>query len=154
VKNVMFVLATESLDVDDRRVLLAITVEIEDGCVEHIQLKEGDSAEAVAMKFCRDHALPEQFVAPLTEHIVSNIISIRCQLICCTLTVNVSNINVRSQDLVFSCTKFTQCLTHVCLSNFFPFAAKRIATLYSILKSNLCLIARIRLCMVALLIAR
>jgi hypothetical protein len=44
--------------------------------VEHIQLKDGDSAEAVAMKFCRDHALPEQFVAPLTEHIVSNIISI------------------------------------------------------------------------------
>ncbi|XP_073388537.1 uncharacterized protein [Physcomitrium patens] len=61
---------------NDRRVLLAITVEIEDGCVEHIQLKEGDSAEATAMKFCRDHALPEQFVAPLTEHIVSNIISI------------------------------------------------------------------------------
>ncbi|KAG0591885.1 hypothetical protein KC19_1G209400 [Ceratodon purpureus] len=61
---------------DDRRVLLAITVEIEDGCVEHIQLKEGDSAEAVAMKFCQDHALPEQFVAPLTEHIVNNIISI------------------------------------------------------------------------------
>ncbi|KAG0617566.1 hypothetical protein M758_5G199500 [Ceratodon purpureus] len=61
---------------DDRRVLLAITVEIEDGCVEHIEMKEGDSAEAVAMKFCRDHSLPDQFVAPLTEHIVSNIISI------------------------------------------------------------------------------
>lgn len=69
-------LATDNLS-NDRRVLLAITVEIEDGCVEHIQLKEGDSAEATAMKFCRDHALPEQFVAPLTEHIVSNIISIR-----------------------------------------------------------------------------
>jgi hypothetical protein len=53
-------------------------VEIEDGCVEHIQLKEGDSAEAVAIKFCQEHALPEQFVAPLTQHIVSNIISIRC----------------------------------------------------------------------------
>lgn len=70
--------AAENLDVDERSVLLAITVEIEDGCVEHIQLKEGDCAEAVAMKFCRDHDLPEQFVAPLTEHIVSNIISIRC----------------------------------------------------------------------------
>ncbi|KAG0620707.1 hypothetical protein M758_4G237100 [Ceratodon purpureus] len=61
---------------DDRKVLLALTVEIEDGCVERIQLKEGDSAEAVAIKFCIDHALPEQFVAPLTEHIVNNIISI------------------------------------------------------------------------------
>jgi hypothetical protein len=61
-----------------RQVVLAITVEIEDGCVEHIQLKEGDSAEAVAIKFCQEHALPEQFVAPLTQHIVSNIISIRC----------------------------------------------------------------------------
>ena len=77
---------TENQLSDDRRVLLAITVEIEDGCVEHIQLKEGDSAEAVAMKFCQDHQLPEQFVAPLTEHIVSNIISIRCvvrESICC-----------------------------------------------------------------------
>ncbi|KAG6552481.1 hypothetical protein Mapa_005901 [Marchantia paleacea] len=61
---------------DDRRVLLAITVEIEDGCVEHIEMKEGDSAEAVAKKFCGDHFLPEQFVAPLTEHIVSNIVSL------------------------------------------------------------------------------
>ncbi|BBN01385.1 hypothetical protein MPTK1_2g07010 [Marchantia polymorpha subsp. ruderalis] len=61
---------------DDRRVLLAITVEIEDGCVEHIEMKEGDSAEAVAKKFCGDHLLPEQFVAPLTEHIVSNIVSL------------------------------------------------------------------------------
>lgn len=60
-----------------RRTLLAITVEIEDGCVEHIHMKEGDSAEAVATKFCRDHNLPDQFIAPLTEHIVSNIISIR-----------------------------------------------------------------------------
>ncbi|XP_024367520.1 uncharacterized protein [Physcomitrium patens] len=61
---------------DERRVLLAITVEIEDGCVEHIEMKEGDSAEAVAIKFCQDHNLPDQFVALLTEHIVSNIISI------------------------------------------------------------------------------
>ena len=64
--------------VDDRRVLLAITVEIAEGCVEHIEMKEGDSAEAVAMKFCRDHNLPDQFMAPLTEHIVTNFISIRC----------------------------------------------------------------------------
>jgi len=63
--------------IDGRKVLLAITVEIEDGCVELIEMKEGDSAEAVAMKFCQDHNLPYQFVAPLTEHIVSNIISIR-----------------------------------------------------------------------------
>lgn len=61
---------------DTRRVLLAITVEIEDGCVEHIEMREGDSAEAVATKFCRDHSLPDQFVAPLTEHIVSNIVNL------------------------------------------------------------------------------
>ncbi|CAM6056371.1 unnamed protein product [Sphagnum tenellum] len=61
---------------DDRRVLLAITVEIEDGSVEHIEMKEGDSAEAVATKFCLKHSLPDQFVAPLTEHIISNIMSI------------------------------------------------------------------------------
>lgn len=61
---------------DERRVLLAFTVEIDDRCVEHFQLREGDSAEAVAMKFCQTHTLPEQFVAPLTEHIVSNIISL------------------------------------------------------------------------------
>lgn len=53
-------------------------MEIDDGCVEHIQLKEGDSAEVVAMKFCQDHALPEKFVGPLTEHIVNSIISLRC----------------------------------------------------------------------------
>jgi hypothetical protein len=52
-------------------------VEIEDGSVEHIQMKEGDSAEAVATKFCLKHSLPDQFVAPLTEHIISNIMSIR-----------------------------------------------------------------------------
>lgn len=68
--------ATENSD--ERRVLLAITVEIDDGCVEYIHLREGDSAEAVAIKFCQAHALPEQFVAPLTEHIVSNIITLRC----------------------------------------------------------------------------
>jgi len=57
------------------------------------------------MKFCRDHALPEQFVPPLTEHIVSNIISIRCRPICCTLRVDLSKVNVNSQDFVFSRTK-------------------------------------------------
>lgn len=62
---------------------MAITVEIEDGCVEHIEMKEGDSAEAVAIKFCQDHNLPDQFVALLTEHIVSNIISIRYVLVVC-----------------------------------------------------------------------
>lgn len=82
----LFVDATENVS-DERRILLAITVEIDDGCMEHIQLKEGDSAEAVAMKFCQAHALPEQFVAPLTEHIVSNIISLRCVVITETFVV-------------------------------------------------------------------
>ncbi len=52
-------------------------MEIDDGCVEHIETRAGDSPETVAMKFCLDHGLPEQFVAPLAEHIVSNIISLR-----------------------------------------------------------------------------
>ncbi|CAM6029269.1 unnamed protein product [Sphagnum balticum] len=64
------------LDDDPQQVLLAITVEIDDGCVEHIEMRAGDSPEAVAMKFCLNHGLPEQFVAPLAEHIASNIISL------------------------------------------------------------------------------
>ena len=61
-----------------RLTLLSITVEIEDGCSGHIQMKEGDSAEGVAIAFCRDYSLPDDFVAPLTEHILHNIINIRC----------------------------------------------------------------------------
>ncbi|XP_073393958.1 uncharacterized protein [Physcomitrium patens] len=61
---------------DYRRVLLSITVEIQDECVEHIHFKEGDSAEVMAIKFCEKHCLPEQFVAPLAEQIVSNIIPV------------------------------------------------------------------------------
>ncbi len=63
---------------NDRRVLLDITVEIEGQCAEHIEMKEGDTAESVAKKFCRRQCLPDLLVAPLTDHIVSNIISIRC----------------------------------------------------------------------------
>ncbi|KAG0558316.1 hypothetical protein KC19_10G018400 [Ceratodon purpureus] len=59
-----------------RLTLLSITVEIEDGCSGHIQMKEGDSAEGVAIAFCRDYSLPDDFVAPLTEHILHNIINI------------------------------------------------------------------------------
>ncbi|CAN5973821.1 unnamed protein product [Sphagnum jensenii] len=62
---------------NDRRVLLDITVEIEGQCAEHIEMKEGDTAESVAKKFCRRQCLPDLLVAPLTDHIVSNIISIR-----------------------------------------------------------------------------
>lgn len=53
-------------------------MEIQDECVEHIHFKEGDSAEVMAIKFCEKHCLPEQFVAPLAEQIVSNIIPVRC----------------------------------------------------------------------------
>ncbi|KAJ7537510.1 hypothetical protein O6H91_11G008900 [Diphasiastrum complanatum] len=60
---------------DEQRVLLAITVEIEDGRVEHMEMREGDSAEEVSVKFCQDHGLPTQFVAPLTEHILKNLMS-------------------------------------------------------------------------------
>ncbi|KAH7426022.1 hypothetical protein KP509_11G081800 [Ceratopteris richardii] len=55
---------------DDRQVLLAITVEIHDGHTGTISVHEGDSAEDVATKFCKDHAISEQYITPLTEHIV------------------------------------------------------------------------------------
>ncbi|KAL2642929.1 hypothetical protein R1flu_010516 [Riccia fluitans] len=61
---------------DNRRVLLAITVEIEDGCVEHMEMLEGDSAEVVAKKFCADHQLADVFIGPLKDHIESNIASL------------------------------------------------------------------------------
>jgi len=75
--SVLFPPKENESDDDPQRVLLAIAVEIDDGCVEHIEMRAGDSPETVAMKFCLDHGLPEQFVAPLAEHIVSNIISLR-----------------------------------------------------------------------------
>jgi len=62
----------------NRKTLLTITAEIEDGCTIHVQMKEGDSAEGVAKMFCRDYSLPDDLVAPLTELILNNIINIRC----------------------------------------------------------------------------
>lgn len=59
--------------------------------MEYIHLREGDSAEAVAIKFCQAHALPEQFVAPLTEHIVSNIITLRCVVNTATFALDASS---------------------------------------------------------------
>ncbi|KAJ7540586.1 hypothetical protein O6H91_10G022300 [Diphasiastrum complanatum] len=68
----------EAVDIKNkRRVLIDIAVEIEDGKVEHIEIKDGDTAEEVATKFCHIHALPAQLVAPLTDHIVRNIMEIR-----------------------------------------------------------------------------
>lgn len=64
---------------DDRQVLLAITVEIEEGRMEVIAVREGDSAAEVASKFCRDHAIPERYVSPLAEHIVTKLQDIREQ---------------------------------------------------------------------------
>ncbi|MCO5585676.1 hypothetical protein L7F22_039612 [Adiantum nelumboides] len=58
---------------DDRQVLLAITVEIEEGRMEVISVREGDCAEEVASKFCKDHAIPDRYVTPLTEHIVNKL---------------------------------------------------------------------------------
>lgn len=64
-------------DEEERRILLAITVEVEDGHLEYIEVRDGDSAEAAAMKFCQIHLLPEKYVAPLTEHIVEEVRRIR-----------------------------------------------------------------------------
>ncbi|XP_024534971.1 uncharacterized protein LOC9657376 isoform X2 [Selaginella moellendorffii] len=55
--------------IEEREVLFDITVEVEDGREVHIQMKEGDSAEQIASKFCHDQNLPSQLVLPLTEHI-------------------------------------------------------------------------------------
>ncbi|XP_024538330.1 uncharacterized protein LOC9655724 isoform X1 [Selaginella moellendorffii] len=63
-------------DDHDPRVVLSITVEIEDGRVEQIELKQGDSPEEVSTAFCKQHDLPLQFVVPLTEHITYNLRSI------------------------------------------------------------------------------
>lgn len=60
-------------DEEERRILLAITVEVEDGHLEYIEVRDGDSAEAAATKFCQIHLLPEKYVAPLTEHIVEEV---------------------------------------------------------------------------------
>ena len=49
--------------------MLAISVEMEEGCVEHIEMKEGQTAKDVATQFCQEHDLPLQFVGPLMEHI-------------------------------------------------------------------------------------
>lgn len=51
------------------KTVLAISVEMEEGCVEHIEMKEGQTAKDVATKFCQAHDLPLQFVGPLMEHI-------------------------------------------------------------------------------------
>ncbi|KAI5066253.1 hypothetical protein GOP47_0018877 [Adiantum capillus-veneris] len=66
--------STEVMDAEEeRRILLAITVEVEDGHLEYIEIRDGDSAEAAATKFCQTHLLPEKYVAPLTEHIVEEV---------------------------------------------------------------------------------
>ncbi|MCO5607495.1 hypothetical protein L7F22_061691 [Adiantum nelumboides] len=66
--------SSEVMDAEEeRRILLAITVEVEDGHLEYIEIRDGDSAEAAATKFCQIHLLPEKYVAPLTEHIVEEV---------------------------------------------------------------------------------
>ena len=65
------------MDDEERRVLLAITVEVEDGHLEYIEIRDGDCAESAATKFCETHLLPEKYVAPLTEHIVEEVHRIR-----------------------------------------------------------------------------
>ncbi|KAJ7568767.1 hypothetical protein O6H91_01G047100 [Diphasiastrum complanatum] len=61
---------------DDRKVLLAVTVEIEEGQFEDIEVREGYSAKEVSTKFCEDHCLPTQLITPLKQHITSKLSSI------------------------------------------------------------------------------
>ncbi|KAH7306752.1 hypothetical protein KP509_22G028100 [Ceratopteris richardii] len=61
---------------DDRQVLLAITVEIDEGRTGVISVREGDCAEDVATRFCKDHEIAERYVTPLTRHIVDKLLDI------------------------------------------------------------------------------
>ena len=65
------------MDDEERRILLAISVEVEDGHLDYIEIRDGDCAESAATKFCETHLLPEKYVAPLTEHIVEEVHRIR-----------------------------------------------------------------------------
>jgi cobalamin biosynthesis protein CobT len=58
---------------DNRRIQLVITVEIEEGKSERIEMWEGDSPRQLAMQFCEEHGLDESVVEPLTEHILDNV---------------------------------------------------------------------------------
>jgi hypothetical protein len=58
---------------DNRRIQLVITVEIEEGKSERIEMWEGDSPRQLAMQFCEEHGLDESVIEPLTEHILDNV---------------------------------------------------------------------------------
>lgn len=58
---------------EERRVILVMTVEISEGVTKRIELRDGDSAEAHAQQFCREHALDSKIVGPLTTHIQQNL---------------------------------------------------------------------------------
>ena len=60
-------------DADDRRVLLAITVEINDGQIELLSVRDGDCLEDLATKFCKDHSISDDYVPPLTHHLASKL---------------------------------------------------------------------------------
>lgn len=68
--KLQFALRT-GIDVNDPTVQLAsIIMELEDGCVERVQMSDDESAEEVAKKVCRKNDLPDQFVALLAKHIM------------------------------------------------------------------------------------
>lgn len=58
---------------DERRVVLKVTVEVSDDASDAILVREGDTAPALAERFCRKHGLRECLVAPLTAHIERNL---------------------------------------------------------------------------------
>jgi len=57
----------------NRRVLLKVTVEVSKDTSETILVREGDSARALAERFCESHRLQANLIGPLTAHIEDNI---------------------------------------------------------------------------------
>eukprot|EP00899_Mesostigma_viride_P024123 jgi/Mesvir1/4896/Mv11162-RA.6 len=57
----------------EHRVILVMTVEIEDGRSATIEVHDGDDPAEVAARFCAAHGLAAQIVEPLTEHLCSSV---------------------------------------------------------------------------------
>lgn len=69
--------AEDPAPADARRIQLVITVEIEEGRADRIEMREGDSPRALAVQFCTEHGLEDSVIEPLTEHILDNIAQLR-----------------------------------------------------------------------------
>lgn len=55
------------------RIILKVTVEVSEDASDTILVREGDDAQTLAKRFCSQHDLQENLVAPLTAHIQENL---------------------------------------------------------------------------------